>query len=250
MQRDFPASVREVVLSGFLGGMGAFPFYTRCHKRKANEIMQKLEISHIAKKCYHELSGGQQQRVLLARALCAAKKLLIMDEPTSALDSSAVNEFYELISNLSDEGMTIIMISHDIENAVRYANSVLHLGEAEALFFGSSEEYINKFKECISDDLNTANAITDPNINGIDKNSKMVMDLLKELSKDHLIIVVTHSDTLAHEYADRLIEIRDGSVIKDTGNNGGLDKDLVLDPVKVPVKTSLSLSINISLIVL
>lgn len=76
------------------------------------------------------------------------------------------------------------------------------------------------------------------------KNSKMVMDLLKELSKDHLIIVVTHSDALAHEYADRLIEIRDGSVTKDTGNNGGLDKNLVLDPVKVPVKTSLTLSLK------
>ncbi|MBQ8292739.1 MAG: ABC transporter ATP-binding protein/permease [Bacilli bacterium] len=76
------------------------------------------------------------------------------------------------------------------------------------------------------------------------KNSKMVMDLLKELSKDHLIIVVTHSDTLAHEYADRLIEIRDGSVTKDTGNTSAIDKDLVLDPVKVPVKTSLSLSLK------
>lgn len=145
VQRDFPASVKEVVLSGFLGGMGILPFYTAKNKRKANEIMKVLEISHLSKKCYHELSGGQQQRVLLARALCAAKKLLIMDEPTSALDQAAVNEFYELISNLSHEGMTIIMISHDIENAVRYANSVLHLGMADALFFGSSEEYTNKF---------------------------------------------------------------------------------------------------------
>jgi len=145
VQRDFPASVKEVVLSGFLGGTGLFPFYTKAHRIKAAEIMKKLEITELSKKCYHELSGGQQQRVLLARALCAAKKLLIMDEPTSALDSLAVNEFYELISNLSREGMTIIMISHDIENAVRYANLVLHLGEAEALFFGSSEDYINKF---------------------------------------------------------------------------------------------------------
>ena len=76
------------------------------------------------------------------------------------------------------------------------------------------------------------------------KNSKMVMDLLKELSKDHLIIVVTHSDALAKEYADRLIEIRDGSVTKDTGNTAGIDKDLVLKPVKVPVKTSLTLSLK------
>ncbi len=76
------------------------------------------------------------------------------------------------------------------------------------------------------------------------KNSKMVMDLLKELSKDHLIIVVTHSDSLAHDYADRLIEIKDGSVIKDTGNKLGTEKDLILEPVSVPVKTSLTLSIK------
>lgn len=76
------------------------------------------------------------------------------------------------------------------------------------------------------------------------KNSKMVMELLKELSKDHLIIVVTHSDALAKEYADRLIEIKDGMVINDSGNKEGIEKDLILDPVKVPIKTSLTLSLK------
>ena len=111
----------------------------------AESVMEKLEITELSKKCYHELSGGQQQRVLLARALCGAKKLLILDEPTSALDSVATHDFYRIVSELSSEGITVIMISHDIENAVKYASSVLHLGESEPLFFGSKEEYIKSF---------------------------------------------------------------------------------------------------------
>ncbi|MBO5744021.1 MAG: ABC transporter ATP-binding protein [Clostridia bacterium] len=145
VQRDFPAGVKEVILSAFLGGMGFMPFYRASQTKKLSEIMEKLEITELSKKCYHELSGGQQQRVLLARALCAAKKLLILDEPTSALDSSAVQDFYRIISELSSKGMTVIMISHDIENAVKYASKVLHLGESEMLYFGSSEEYIKSF---------------------------------------------------------------------------------------------------------
>ncbi len=145
VQRDFPAGVKEVILSGFLGGMGFMPFYSSSQIKKLGEIMEKLEITELSKKCYHELSGGQHQRVLLARALCGAKKLLILDEPTSALDSVATQDFYRIVSELSSEGITVIMISHDIENAVKYASSVLHLGELEPLFFGSKEEYIKSF---------------------------------------------------------------------------------------------------------
>ena len=139
--------IKEVILSGFLGGMGFMPFYRASQIKKLSEIMEKLEITALSKKCYHELSGGQQQKVLLARALCAAKKLLILDEPTSALDSSAAHDFYRIISELSSNGMTVIMISHDIENAVKYASKVLHLGESEMLYFGNKEEYIKNFSQ-------------------------------------------------------------------------------------------------------
>ena len=145
IQKDFPAGVKEIVLSGFLGGMGLIPFYSSKQKEKAKEIMKSLEIEELSKKCYHELSGGQQQRVLLARALCASKKLLILDEPTSALDQTAADEFYRLISKLNKEKMTIVMISHDIKNAVSSSNKVLHLGETKPLYYGSRVEYVKEF---------------------------------------------------------------------------------------------------------
>ena len=145
IQKDFPAGVSEIVLSGFLGGMGFIPFYSSKQKEKAKEIMKSLEIEELSKKCYHELSGGQQQRVLLARALCASKKLLILDEPTSALDQTAADEFYRLISKLNKEKMTIVMISHDIKNAVSCSNKVLHLGETKPLYYGGREEYVKEF---------------------------------------------------------------------------------------------------------
>lgn len=145
VQRDFPASAFEVVLSGFAGSMGFWPFYTKKQKSMAKDAMAKLEICELAKKCYHELSGGQQQRVLLARAICASRKLLVLDEPTTGLDRGASTELYRLISKLNSEGMTVIVISHDVENIVKYASKVLHLDEHKPLFFGETKEYIQKY---------------------------------------------------------------------------------------------------------
>lgn len=144
-QRDFPASAGEVVLSGCINSLGLQPFYGKKHKKMASDAMAKLEISELSNKCYHDLSGGQQQKVLLARAICASKRLLILDEPTTGLDMGASEEMYKFISKLNKEGMTVITISHDVENAVRCANKVLHLGEHEPLFFGDSKEYTYKF---------------------------------------------------------------------------------------------------------
>jgi len=141
VQRDFPASVQEIVISGCLGKMGLRPFYNKAEKKLAAESMERMGITDLKKRCYRELSGGQQQRVLLARALCAAKKLLLLDEPVSGLDPKVTIEMYQLIEGLNKEGITIIMVSHDIGAAAKYASHILHMGNR--VFFGSKEEYLN-----------------------------------------------------------------------------------------------------------
>ena len=142
VQKDFPASVREVVMSGCLNSSGLSPFYSKSQKKQAAEIMEKLGITELAKKCYRELSGGQQQRVLLARALCATKKLLVLDEPVAGLDPVVTKNLYRLIAEINKEGITVIMVSHDIHAAIEFASHILHIGN-KPLFFGTKEEYKN-----------------------------------------------------------------------------------------------------------
>lgn len=142
-QSDFPASVKEIVMSGFAGAAGFRPFFTAAQKSEALDNMRKLGIENIAGRCYRELSGGQQQRVLLARALCAANKMLLLDEPVSGLDPNAAEEMYSVIEELNKEGMTIIMISHDIGASLKYATHILSL--SEDVFFGTSREYAEKY---------------------------------------------------------------------------------------------------------
>jgi zinc transport system ATP-binding protein len=140
IQKDFPASVREIVLSGCQSRCGRRPFYIKEEKLLAARAMAKMGITDLAKKCYRELSGGQQQRVLLARALCATRKVLLLDEPVAGLDPVVTAQMYELIEGLNKEGITIIMISHDIDAAVRYSSHILHIGDTE--FFGTRDEYL------------------------------------------------------------------------------------------------------------
>lgn len=141
VQHDFPASVFEVVLSGCLSTKGLNPFYGRKDKQRASENMEKLGIENLSKISYRDLSGGQQQRVLLARALCATEKLLLLDEPVSGLDPVVTSELYQLIEKLNKEhGVTIIMISHDILSSVKYANVILHM-DTSPRFFGPVNEY-------------------------------------------------------------------------------------------------------------
>ena len=141
VQRDFPASVFEVVLSGCLNSLGGRLFYSKELKQRAMENMERMGIEELRSESYQNLSGGQQQRVLLARALCATKKLLLLDEPVTGLDPIASGEMYNLIKliNLCDN-ISVIMVSHDIHEAVRYATHILHLGHSQ-LFFGTAAEY-------------------------------------------------------------------------------------------------------------
>ena len=141
VQRDFPASVLEIVLSGFQGQRGWRPFYTKEEKATASANLKKLGLEGFERRCYRELSGGQQQRVLLARALCATQKCLLLDEPISGLDPKATAQMYEIIEQLHREGITIIMISHDVGVALADATHILHIGKH--LFFGTKESYLH-----------------------------------------------------------------------------------------------------------
>lgn len=141
VQKDFPASVWEIVLSGTLPKCGRRAFFGRAERTLAEENMKRMDIWNLKKECYRNLSGGQQQRVLLARALCASSKLLVLDEPVTGLDPKVTVEFYQLIKDLNNEGLTIIMVSHDIHAAVKYASHVLHV-EKERSFIGTTKEYM------------------------------------------------------------------------------------------------------------
>lgn len=151
VQRDFPASVREIVLSGCQNRCGVRPFYKKSEKNLAMENMRKLQIEHLAGRCYRELSGGQKQRVLLARALCATKKILLLDEPVSGLDPKVTLEMYHLIENLNcKEDITIIMISHDMQAALTYASHILSIGDK--IFYGTKKEFLESSHEkCFMD---------------------------------------------------------------------------------------------------
>ena len=140
VQKDFPASVKEIVLSGCQGGKKFKPFYTKEDKKNAEKNMKRMDILDLQNECYKDLSGGQKQRVLLARALCATKSILLLDEPVSGLDPMVTMGMYELIAKLNKEGLTVIMISHDISASVKYASHILHI--SKKIFFGTKEEYV------------------------------------------------------------------------------------------------------------
>ena len=142
VQKDFPASVWEVVLSGCNSRRGLRPFYSKKEQERGREMLSLLNIENLKNRSYRELSGGQQQRVLLARALCATEKLLLLDEPAAGLDPTATAELYQIIKNLNkNRGVTVIMVSHDMVNAVAYGTKILHMA-THVKFFGTVADYV------------------------------------------------------------------------------------------------------------
>ena len=140
LQKDFPASVEEVVLSGCTSRLGKRFFMGRKERLEAMQNMKMMNVYDLADRSFKTLSGGQMQRVLLARALCAANKILILDEPVSGLDPTATADMYETIHHLNKHtGITIIMVTHDIENALRDATAVLKVGKEPKLFSSPAE---------------------------------------------------------------------------------------------------------------
>lgn len=141
IQSNFPATIEEVVLSGTISNNIKSIFYKKEDKEKAREIMEKLEIYDIRKKCFANLSGGQQQRVLIARALCAGKDIIVLDEPTNGLDPSISIQIYELLKKLKEDNMTILIVSHDVERALKYADKVVEIQNGEVTFCGVPSDF-------------------------------------------------------------------------------------------------------------
>ena len=141
-QRSFPATVEEVMRSGFLNRRGFHFAYSRAEKATALMNMGKLGVLELRGRCYRDLSGGQQQRVLLARALCAAESLLILDEPVTGLDPAATQELYRILRYLNEkENLAVVMVTHDLAAALQEAKTVLHIGR-NGWFCGSAQEYL------------------------------------------------------------------------------------------------------------
>lgn len=142
IQAHFPATIQEVVLSGTIGNHVRSIFYQKEDKENAKQIMKKLGIYEIRKKCFADLSGGQQQRVLIARALCATQKIIVLDEPTNGLDPNIAIQIYELLATLKKEdNITILMVSHDIERALEYADTVVEVIDGKITFQGTPTEF-------------------------------------------------------------------------------------------------------------
>lgn len=142
IQSNFPATIEEVVLSGTISNNIRSIFYKKEDKENAKKVMDKLGIYDIRKKCFADLSGGQQQRVLIARALCATKKLIVLDEPTNGLDPSIAKQIYELLDKLKKEdNLTIVMVSHDIDRALEYADNVIEIENGKVVFEGKPLDF-------------------------------------------------------------------------------------------------------------
>lgn len=137
----FPASVDEIILSGFQGRLSKRFFYSKKEKELAAKYIEKMNILPLRKKLFSTLSGGQRQKVLLARAMCACERLLLLDEPVTGLDPLAQKDLYRMISKINQEDKTaIVMISHDIENVLEYANKILYIGNE--VFYGKKEDFL------------------------------------------------------------------------------------------------------------
>lgn len=124
--RDFPASVWEVVLSGTRQKRN-LPFYTKAERAAATEQLERLEISNLKSARFCRLSGGQQQRVFIARALLSAKKVLILDEPVTGLDDNAQDILESTLKTLRQNGLAIIQVTHDAQRAAALSDRILYL---------------------------------------------------------------------------------------------------------------------------
>lgn len=152
--QNFPASVYEIAISGTLNNNIFNTKYNASDKALTDEVLKELKIYNLKDKCFRELSGGQQRKVLLARAMTSTSKILIMDEPVTGLDPKATENFYSLIKKLNiEKNITVIVVSHDMKAAVKYADKVLHL-HVDGFCYGDINQFkSNIIKEYFSEEI-------------------------------------------------------------------------------------------------
>lgn len=141
LQKYFPASVEEIARTGLLRQKGWNPFYTKAEKKEVLMMLHRLHIGNLAKENFGSLSGGQQQRVLLARALLSSSELILMDEPTAGLDPMITRDFYRLLDEIHRQGVTLVMVSHDLNLALEHANKVFYLEDERGTLY-TKEEFL------------------------------------------------------------------------------------------------------------
>ena len=145
IQNNFPATIEEIVLSGTIPDNVLKIFYTKDDRKKAEDVMKKLNLYDMRKKCFDELSGGQRQRVLIARALCSTDKIIILDEPVNSLDSKVVSGIYDILNDLyKNKGITIVMVSHDVERCIKYCSRIIEMENGKIIKDINSKDYRKK----------------------------------------------------------------------------------------------------------
>ena len=145
IQNNFPATIEEIVLSGTIPDNVLKIFYTKNDRKKAEDVMKKLNLYDMRKKCFDELSGGQRQRVLIARALCSTDKIIILDEPVNSLDSKVVSGIYDILNDLyRNKGITIVMVSHDVERCIKYCSRIIEMENGKIVKDINSKDYKKK----------------------------------------------------------------------------------------------------------
>ncbi len=124
----FPATVKEVVLMGLYSQIGWFHPVQKIHREKTLESLKLVGMAEFCNRPIGELSGGQQQKVMIARALVSNPDLLMLDEPTASIDVYAQNMILETLERLNrEQRITILMVSHDINEIVHFCDKILLL---------------------------------------------------------------------------------------------------------------------------
>ena len=116
-------------------------------KKKALELLEQVGLAHKAEAFPVQLSGGQQQRVAIARAVAMDPKLMLFDEPTSALDPELVGEVLRVMRDLADQGMTMLVVTHEMAFAREVADKVAFMAEGRIIEYGTPDEVLGNPRE-------------------------------------------------------------------------------------------------------